>query len=121
MILQRTPPPPLAPMQESIVVSEAALKPIQSVSIVKSGPLVEDPAGGRNSACVASFKADGGGGGADKGCSGDLISLNKLNGYIDLATRAQGEREDGGSATEKSIIKSRLKMPFWVADEQVFH
>ena len=66
---------------------------------------------GRNSACVASKEFDG--------CSGDLISLNKLNGCVDLANRMAGDREDGGSATEKAIIKSRLKIPFWVADDQV--
>ena len=63
----------------------------------------------RNSACVASRDFDG--------CKGDLISLSKLNSYVDLATRGAGDRDDGGSATEKAIIKSRLKIPFWVADE----
>ena len=62
----------------------------------------------RNSACIACSQG---------GCGGDLISLNKLNGYVDLASRLGGTRDEPGSAVEKAIIKSRLKIPFWIADE----
>ena len=66
----------------------------------------------RNSACVASKEYDN--------CSGDLIALNKLKGWVDLATRQPvTDREDGAAASEKAIIKSRLKIPFWVSDDQV--
>ena len=66
----------------------------------------------RNSACVASKEYDN--------CSGDLIALNKLKGWVDLATRQPvTDREDGAAASEKAIIKSKLKIPFWVSDDQV--
>merc|ERR1711953_1363411 len=49
-------------------------------------------------------------------CRGEMLNLNKLTCYLDLITR-KVVRDDGSSAMERAIIKSRLKIPFWSADE----
>ena len=52
-------------------------------------------------------------------CRGEMLNLNKLTCYLDLITR-KVVRDDGSSAMERAIIKSRLKIPFWSADEVRF-
>ena len=49
-------------------------------------------------------------------CRGEMLNLNKLTCYLDLITR-KVVRDDGSSAMERAIIKSRLKIPFWSADD----
>ena len=49
-------------------------------------------------------------------CRGEMLNLNKLTCYLDLITR-KVVKDDGSSAMERAIIKSRLKIPFWSADE----
>jgi len=49
-------------------------------------------------------------------CRGDMLNLNKLTCYLDLITR-KVVKDDGASAMERAIIKSRMKIPFWSADE----
>jgi len=49
-------------------------------------------------------------------CRGEVLNLNKLTCYLDLITR-KVVKDDGASAMERAIIKSRLKIPFWSADE----
>jgi hypothetical protein len=49
-------------------------------------------------------------------CRGEVLNLNKLTCYLDLITR-KVVKDDGESAMERAIIKSRLKIPFWSADE----
>ena len=49
-------------------------------------------------------------------CSGELHSINKLNSYLDLLTR-KVSGDNGKAAMERAIIKSRLRIPFWKADE----
>ena len=51
-------------------------------------------------------------------CRGEVHNLNKLTSYLDLITR-QIVMDDGTSAMERAIIKSRLKIPFWSADNEV--
>ena len=53
------------------------------------------------------------------GCSGDLVDLNKLSSYLDLISRNVA-RDNGRAAMERAIIKSRLRVPFWQADEVIF-
>ena len=54
-------------------------------------------------------------------CRGEVLNLNKLTCYLDLITR-KVVKDDGASAMERAIIKSRLKIPFWSADEVIlFH
>ncbi len=50
-------------------------------------------------------------------CRGDLLNLNKLTCCLDLVSRKVVKDDDGSSAMERAIIKSRLKIPFWKADE----
>jgi hypothetical protein len=50
------------------------------------------------------------------GCTGNLLNLNKLTSYLDLVTR-NVTRDSGKAAMERAIIKSRLRIPFWQADE----
>ena len=52
-------------------------------------------------------------------CRGDMLNLNKLTCYLDLITR-KVVKDDGASAMERAIIKSRMKIPFWSADEVSF-
>ena len=52
-------------------------------------------------------------------CRGEMLNLNKLTCYLDLITR-KVVRDDGSSAMERAIIKSRLKIPFWSADDVRF-
>ena len=54
--------------------------------------------------------------GYTSGCSGDLVNLNKLSSYLDLISRNVA-RDNGRAAMERAIIKSRLRVPFWQADE----
>ena len=49
-------------------------------------------------------------------CRGEVLNLNKLTCFLDLITR-KVVKDDGESAMERAIIKSRLKIPFWSADE----
>ena len=51
-------------------------------------------------------------------CRGEVLNLNKLTCYLDLITR-KVVKDDGASAMERAIIKSRLKIPFWSADEVI--
>ena len=53
-------------------------------------------------------------------CRGEVLNLNKLTCYLDLITR-KVVKDDGESAMERAIIKSRLKIPFWSADEVRIH
>lgn len=62
-----------------------------------------------NAVCIAN--ADG-----TSLCRGDMLNLNKLTCYLDLVTR-KVVKDDGTAAMERAIIKSRLKIPFWSADE----
>lgn len=51
-------------------------------------------------------------------CGGkELLNLNKLTTYIDLVSRQPATDHNGGAAAERAIIKSRLRVPFWKADE----
>ena len=54
--------------------------------------------------------------GYTSGCSGELANLNKLSSYLDLISRNVA-RDNGRAAMERAIIKSRLRVPFWQADE----
>ena len=49
-------------------------------------------------------------------CAGELVNLNKLSSYLDLISRNVA-RDNGRAAMERAIIKSRLRVPFWQADE----
>ena len=51
-------------------------------------------------------------------CRGEVLNLNKLTAYLDLVTRAP-VKDSADSAMERAIIKSRLKIPFWSADNEV--
>ena len=57
--------------------------------------------------------------GYTSGCSGELVNLNKLSSYLDLISRNVA-RDNGRAAMERAIIKSRLRVPFWQADEVKF-
>ena len=61
--------------------------------------------------CVAATHS-----GYTSGCSGALVNLNKLSSYLDLISRNVA-RDNGRAAMERAIIKSRLRVPFWQADE----
>lgn len=52
-------------------------------------------------------------------CRGDMTNLNKLTCFLDLVSR-KVSNDNGSSAMERAIIKSRLKIPFWSADEVGF-
>ena len=52
------------------------------------------------------------------GCSGPLQELNKLSSYLDLISKSV-TRDSGTAAMERAIIKSRLRIPFWKADEVI--
>ena len=65
--------------------------------------------------CIAATVA----GRPNTGCSGDLVDLNKLSSYLDLISRNVA-RDNGRAAMERAIIKSRLRVPFWQADEVMF-
>ena len=49
-------------------------------------------------------------------CRGDMLNLNKLTSYLDMITR-KVVGDDGASAMERAIIKSRMKIPFWTSDD----
>ena len=51
-------------------------------------------------------------------CRGDMLNLNKLTSYLDLVTR-QVVKDDGSSAMERAIIKSRMKIPYWISSDEV--
>lgn len=51
-------------------------------------------------------------------CRGEMLNLHKMTAYLDLVTR-KVVKDDGASAMERAIIKSRLKIPFWSADEVI--
>ena len=53
-------------------------------------------------------------------CAGELVNLNKLSSYLDLISRNVA-RDNGRAAMERAIIKSRLRVPFWQADEVSKH
>ena len=52
-------------------------------------------------------------------CRGDMLNLNKLTSYLDMITR-KIVGDDGASAMERAIIKSRMKIPFWTSDDVRF-
>ena len=49
-------------------------------------------------------------------CGGELNDLEKLTNYLDLVTKSVS-RDNGTAAMERQLLKSRLKIPFWKADE----
>lgn len=52
------------------------------------------------------------------GCRGDLLNLTKMTSYLDLMTmKPAAKGQSGGAAMERAVIKSRLGIPFWKADE----
>ena len=50
-------------------------------------------------------------------CKGPLHNLNKLTSYLNTLTGLPVSTDDGSSAMERAIIKSRMRIPFWKADE----
>ncbi len=51
-------------------------------------------------------------------CRGELLNLDKMTSNLDLVTKEVTAVQDSGeAATEKAIIKSRLRIPFWKLDE----
>jgi hypothetical protein len=50
-------------------------------------------------------------------CNGRLHNLNKLTSYLNTLTGLPVSTDDGSSAMERAIIKSRMRIPFWKADE----
>lgn len=53
-------------------------------------------------------------------CRGDMLNLNKLTSYLDMITR-KVVGDDGASAMERAIIKSRMKIPFWTSDDTALY
>ena len=53
----------------------------------------------------------------DGRCRGPLHNVNKLTSYLNAVTGYPVSTDDGSSAMERAIIKSRLRIPFWKADE----
>ncbi len=79
----------------------------KSVSVVRDEP--EDEGVDPTMACIAAAHGNA-------GCSGELLNLNKLTSYLELVSRNVA-RDSGKAAMERAIIKSRLRIPFWQADE----
>ncbi len=50
-------------------------------------------------------------------CRGEFYNLSKLTSYLDLVTKRPTGDDSGGAAMERAIIKSRLRVHFWKADE----
>ena len=50
-------------------------------------------------------------------CSGSLVNVNKLTSYLNAISGKSVSSDDGNSAMEKVIIKSRMRIPFWKAEE----
>ncbi len=93
--------------------SSSSPKPAtQSLEIIKTEPDTNEAAvNGVDpiEACVAA--AMGG------SCRGPLLNLNKLTSYLNTTTGQAVPTDDGTSAMERAIIKSRMRIPFWKADE----
>ncbi len=93
--------------------SSSSPKPVtQSLEIIKTEPDTNEAAvNGVDpiEACVAA--AIGG------SCRGPLLNLNKLTSYLNTTTGQPVATDDGTSAMERAIIKSRMRIPFWKADE----
>ena len=62
-------------------------------------------------ACIAS--------GMEGHCAGPLLNVNKLTAFRNAITGQQVATDDGSSAMERAIIKSRIRIPFWKADEVI--
>jgi len=52
-------------------------------------------------------------------CVGPLLNVNKLTAFRNAITGQQVATDDGSSAMERAIIKSRMRIPFWKADEVI--
>ena len=50
-------------------------------------------------------------------CSGPLVNVNKLTSYLNTISGRPVSADDGNSAMERAIIKSRMRIPFWKAEE----
>jgi len=105
---------PMGGNSQMIVVAPTPTTTMLNVDIVKKEPESTtttftngvDPV----ESCVAAAAADG-------HCRGPLHNLNKLTSYLNAVTGFPVSTDDGSSAMERAIIKSRLRIPFWKADE----
>jgi len=110
--------PSPAPNHVSIRASPVEDKPVQVVKCEPDIQLVEchhppeEVRGGVEPAeiCVA------GGHGAGR-CGGQKCDLSKLTALLDPVTGVAAPNGGEGATMERALIKSRLKIPFWKADD----
>ncbi len=100
------------PSTSSSDCGDVVIKCEPEIQIVECDPPQTNIASPDASTCIAVAR----GASPAAGCRGELLNLNKLNTYLDLATK-RATRDSGSAAMERAIIKSRLKIPFWKADE----
>ena len=105
---QVSPVNPTIPMQRSSSSSEIVIKCEPEVQILDSQDEIGvDP----TSECIAFSHLN-------SSCAGEKLDLNKLNGYLDL-NNLNPTTAITNSAMERAILKSRLGIPFWQADEVI--
>ena len=96
---------------DSVASSSADSASVRSLNVKLEQPEVDSSMSTNAAVCIANANGT-------SLCRGELLNLNKLTCYLDLISR-KVVKDDGASAMERAIIKSRLKIPFWSAETEV--